>query len=73
MGKVLFWFKGLVAAAIGGAANTLSAIYVVPEIFNFSTPGGVEKLWQMALAGAVIGVVLYLKQRPIWPNGEKLS
>jgi len=36
------WFKGFVAALIGGAVNSLSVILVDPVVFNFST--GLGKL-----------------------------
>ncbi len=62
------WLKSLVAAVIGGAANSVTAAFVDPEHFNFSGPGLVA-LGKFAGAGAVIAFFLYLKQSPL-PNGK---
>lgn len=57
------WFKGLVAAIIGGAANSVALIVVDPIAFdplvNFMAIG------KVALVGAIISVAAYLKKSPI--------
>jgi hypothetical protein len=58
------WAYGLFAGIIGGAANTISAMLVDPVAFNFND---MPKLGKLALAGAVISAVLYLKQSPLPP------
>lgn len=57
------WIHGLVAALVGGAVNAISVILVDPVEFNFST--GLGKLASVAGAGALIGVVGYLKKSPL--------
>lgn len=57
------WLKGLLSAAIGGAANVVTAIVVDPIAFNFQE--GLGKLGAMAGMGAIIAVALYLKQSPL--------
>lgn len=57
------WLKGLAVALIGGAVNSLSVILVDPVVFNFST--GLGKLASAAGAGALIGVIAYLKKSPL--------
>ncbi len=66
MGNWRVWLKGLLAAVIGGAANTVTAAFVDPQHFNFSHDGLIA-LGKFAGAGAVIGFFLYLKQSPV-PN-----
>jgi hypothetical protein len=61
------WLYGMVAGVIGGTANTLAAVFVDPVAFNFND---LPKLGKLALAGAVISLVLYLKQSPLPPKSE---
>ena len=56
------WVKGLIAATISGAANSGLAAGIAPESFNFGD--GLNKLITMCAGGAIIGVLLYLKQSP---------
>lgn len=58
------WFYSLVAAVVGGACNTAAAMLVAPETFNFQD---LAKLGKLLLAGAVISLVLFLKQSPLPP------
>jgi len=62
------WLAGLVSAAITGAANAATAILVAPETFNIHE--GLSKLGTMAMAGAFIGVIAYLKQSPLPPTWD---
>ena len=57
------WFKGLVSAAIGGAANAVTASIVSPETFNFGD--GLNKMLVMAGAGSLLAAAMYLKQSPL--------
>lgn len=61
------WLKSLVAAVIGGTANTLSAMLVDPVAFNIND---LPKLGKLAIGSAIISLVLFLKQSPL-PNDEK--
>ena len=61
------WLRGLISAAVGGAANAAAAVYVAPDTFNFSGEGFV-KLLQLAGAGALIALLGYLKQSPLPPE-----
>lgn len=60
MGNWRTWLKGLLAAAIGGSANSLGAAFVDPVIFT-----DMKKLGQIAFMGAAIAVVMYLKKSPV--------
>ncbi len=62
------WVKSLVAAVIGGAANSVTATFVDPQHFNFSHDG-LLALAKFAGAGAVIAFFMFLKQSPL-PNGK---
>lgn len=57
------WIKGILSAAIGGAANTIVAAGIAPDTFNFGD--GLPKLMMMAGAGALLAVANYLKQSPL--------
>jgi hypothetical protein len=57
------WFKGLVSAVIGGAANSGLAAVVAPDKFNIHE--GLSSLLTMAAGGAVIAALMYLKNSPI--------
>lgn len=59
------WFQGILAAVIGGAANTVCAIAVDPVAFNFND---LPKLGKMAVGAAVISLAFYLKQSPVPPE-----
>lgn len=63
------WLKGLLAAAITGAANCISVIIVDPDHFSPSAVGGFKKLGAIALGGGIVGAVMYLKQSPV-PNNK---
>jgi hypothetical protein len=72
--KAEIWLKGLLAAAISGAANGLTtgltAITIAPDTFNMN--GGLTATLQLvgasALVSAVTGASTYLKQSPIPPD-----
>jgi hypothetical protein len=59
------WFQGILAAVIGGAANTVCAIAVDPVAFNFND---LPKLGKLAVGAAVISLAFYLKQSPVPPE-----
>lgn len=54
------WAEGLLAAVLGGIGTTVSAWGLDPADFNLDH--GLPKLWRMAVTGAIIGVIGYLKQ-----------
>ena len=62
------WLKGLIAAAIGGAANAVVAMIVDPAAFNFAEGG--TKLLTFAGVSALISAALYLKQSPLPGEGK---
>lgn len=66
------WLLGLLHAAIAGAANAAAGALADPEHFNL-TGDGAAALGKMALVGATIGLVMYLKQSPLPPawNGRE--
>jgi high-affinity Fe2+/Pb2+ permease len=55
--------KGLVAAAIGGAANSVSVMIVDPTTFNLQE--GLEKVLTVAAVSAVVSAAMYLRQSPL--------
>jgi UDP-N-acetylmuramyl pentapeptide phosphotransferase/UDP-N-acetylglucosamine-1-phosphate transferase len=59
------WIKGLVSAAIGAAANSVTVIVVAPETFNLQD--GLPKLASIAAVSALVAVASYLKKSPL-PN-----
>ena len=61
------WLKGLIAAVIGGAANSVSAMFVAPESFNLQD---LPKLGKLAVASAIISLAFYLKSSPVPPETE---
>jgi hypothetical protein len=63
------WFKGLIAAAMGGIGNGLTAAVVDPGHFTVHSAEGLLLLGKVALAGAIVAVASYLKQSPLF-KGE---
>jgi len=57
------WAKSLIAAAISGAANSISVMLADP--INFNLQSGCNKLLTVATVSAIVGVALYLKQSPL--------
>ena len=57
------WARGLVAAAIGGGANAVTAMIVDPATFNIAT--GLPQVGQLAAVSAAVSAALYLKQSPL--------
>jgi hypothetical protein len=66
------WALGLLHALVAGAANAAAAALADPAHFHFSGAGAVA-LGKVTAAGAVIGLVMYLKQSPLPPgwNGQE--
>ncbi len=75
MQKVEIWLKGLVAAAISGAAGGVltgfAAVGIDPQHFNLQAGMGATFRIGMAAAliNAVIGVAAYLQKSPL-PEGN---
>jgi hypothetical protein len=71
MTRVELWLKGLLAAAISGAAGGvltgLAAVGIDPQHFNLQT--GIDATFRIgaaaALINAVIGVAAYLQKSPL--------
>jgi hypothetical protein len=63
MGNWQVWLKGLVSAAIGGAATAISTMIVAPEEFNLDQ--GIGKVAAVAVVSAIVAAANYLKQSPI--------
>lgn len=62
------WLRGLIGAAIGGAANGITVMIVEPQSFNFDA--GLADLGKVVLISAIFGAGLYLKQKPIAEPSE---
>lgn len=62
------WFKGLIAAFVSGAVNTLTNIAIDPVAFNL------HEQWKKTLFAAIVaggmGAALYLKQAPVPPDDD---
>jgi len=58
------WLKGLAAAAIGGAATSVTLLIVDPAHFT-----EVGKLATICGVNALLNAAMYLKQSPI-PDGK---
>ena len=71
MTRVEIWLKGLLAAAISGAAGGvltgLAAVGIDPQHFNLQTGIGATFRFgaAAALINAVIGVAAYLQKSPL--------
>jgi hypothetical protein len=59
----LIWLKGLMAAIIGGAANSVTIMIVDPTNFNLTT--GASKLGTVCLVSMIVSAAMYLKGSPI--------
>jgi hypothetical protein len=64
------WLYNLLFAAIGGASNSVAAMFIAPETFNIKD---FKKLLQLFLAGALISTIFYLKQSPLPKLPEGLT
>jgi hypothetical protein len=75
MTRVEVWLKGLLAAAISGAAGGvltgLAAVGIDPQHFNLQTGIGAtfRIVTAAALINAVSGVAAYLQKSPL-PSGD---
>ena len=58
------WVRGLVAALINGAANSVTVVIVDPVDFNLFQ-GGFMKLASVSVVSAFFGGALYLQKHPL--------
>ncbi len=63
------WLKGLIAAVIGGASNSILLVVVDPMTYNLST--GLGKLGTVAGTSAIVAAAMYLKQSPLPTECQK--
>lgn len=66
--SLAIWFKGLISAAIGAAANAVTLIIVDP--LNYNLKEGIGKLLTVCAVSAIVAVAMYLKQSPL-PGGQQ--
>ncbi|MGH9325431.1 MAG: hypothetical protein ACRD2B_01880 [Terriglobia bacterium] len=59
------WLKGLFAAIVSSAANSISVLIADPSHFSPTQSGGFRNLGIVALVSAIVGAALYLKQSPV--------
>ncbi len=57
------WFKGLVAAVIGGVSNSVVLMIAEPTTINLHE--GIGKLGTVAATTAIVSAAMYLKQSPL--------
>lgn len=60
------WIHSLIAAVIGGVANSITAMFVAPETFNLQD---LSKLGKLAGGSAIISLMFFLKKSPL-PESE---
>lgn len=65
----IHWLKGLVAAIIGGAANSVTLIIVDPVTFNLQA--GLKNVLAVCATSAILSAAMYLKQSPLPREEEK--
>lgn len=61
------WARGLIAAAVGSAANAVTTMVVAPATFNLQA--GLPKLLEFMAVSAIVSMAAYLKQDPL-PGGS---
>jgi hypothetical protein len=69
MKTFMIWAKWLVAAFVGGAANSVSVMIVDPVAFNLQE--GMGKVLTVALVSGLISAAMYLRQSPLPGCEEK--
>ena len=63
------WLRGLIGAVIGGAANSVTAMTIDPQTFNFAE--GLPALGQFVLVSAIVSAALWLKSHPVPEEPEQ--
>jgi hypothetical protein len=66
MKNFIKWMKGILSAAIGGAANSITLMLIDP--LNYNLTNGIEKLSTVAIVGAIVAVAMHLSKSPIWED-----
>lgn len=61
----LSWLHGLIAAMIGGAANSVCAGIVDPDSFNLETWAGFATVLKLFLVSGFLNAMFYLKNSPV--------
>jgi hypothetical protein len=61
--NTVVWVKGLIAAVIGGVANSVTLMIADP--LNFNLGEGINKLLTVAATSAIIAAAAYLAKSPI--------
>jgi hypothetical protein len=64
------WLKGLAAAVISSAANSISVLIADPHHFSPQQASGFKHLGIVALVSAIVGAAMYLKQSPMPKGGS---
>lgn len=64
------WIHSLIAAVIGGVANSVTAMFVAPETFNLKD---LSKLAQLAGGSAIISLMFFLKKSPLPDSPEEVK
>ncbi len=64
------WLKGLAAAVISSAANSICVLIADPQHFSPQQVDGIKHLGMVALVSAIVGAAMYLKQSPMPKSGS---
>ena len=62
--RLRLWLLGLLHAVVAGASNAAAGALADPAHFNLSHEGLIA-LGKLAATGALIGLVMFLKQSPL--------
>jgi len=62
--RLRLWLLGLLHAAVAGASNAAAGALADPAHFNLSHDGLIA-LGKLTATGALIGLVMFLKQSPL--------
>jgi len=57
------WLYMLLWSILSGAANSIAMMFLFPDMINLGE--GIKKMGFLALFGAIIGAMNYLKQSPL--------
>lgn len=64
MSNFEIWFRGILAALIGGASSAAAAALAAPQAFN-SSHDGLIAFAKVIVIGAALPTLAYLKQSPL--------
>jgi len=67
------WFRGILAAFIGGGASSVAAISIDPDKFNLTSLAGAGKTILLACVSGGVNAAHYLARSPLPPDTQEIS